>query len=244
MNHHSAARRLGVGSAAVVAAVIMAACGSSSKTASVSGGATTLSSSAETTTVAAAVPVVNTATYPGLGTILVDGQSRTLYHFTAEKNGTIACTGSCTSLWLPLTVPAGSGTPAAGPGVTGTLSTVARPEGTTQVAFNGMPLYRFARDSKPGDAAGQGFGGVWFVIKVGTSSGGTATTAAATAAGPVPTTPHGPAATSPPVTSRPTSPPPTAPHTAPPTAPPPTSPPPTAPHTIPPTTRCAYPPCY
>ena len=40
-----------------------------------------------------------------------------------------------------------------------------RPDGKMQVTFNGKPLYRFSGDSKNGDAKGQGFDGVWFVIK-------------------------------------------------------------------------------
>ena len=51
----------------------------------------------------------------------------------------------------------------AGDGVPGTLSTFARPDGSMQVAYNGIPLYYFAKDTKAGDVTGQGVGGKWFV---------------------------------------------------------------------------------
>jgi predicted lipoprotein with Yx(FWY)xxD motif len=76
----------------------------------------------------------------------------------------IICTGACAKLWLPLLVPSRSTRLLAANGVHGRLSIVRRPSGTLQVAFNGLPLYTFARDHRPGDVNGQGFGGVWFVL--------------------------------------------------------------------------------
>ncbi len=36
-----------------------------------------------------------------------------------------------------------------------------RADGSTQVTLNGWPLYRFARDTAPGDTKGEGVGGTW-----------------------------------------------------------------------------------
>ena len=47
--------------------------------------------------------------------------------------------------------------------MTGQLTTFARPDGTMQVAYNGIPLYYFAGDTKAGDTTGQGKNGKWFV---------------------------------------------------------------------------------
>ena len=47
--------------------------------------------------------------------------------------------------------------------MTGALTTVARADGSMQVALNGMPLYYFAKDAKAGDTNGQGLNGKWFV---------------------------------------------------------------------------------
>src|SRR5581483_10722911 len=56
------------------------------------------------------------------GSLLVTGSGMTLYHYTAEKRGSIACTGACTKLWPPLLVKT---KPTAGAGATaGKLSTI------------------------------------------------------------------------------------------------------------------------
>lgn len=93
-----------------------------------------------------------------LGNILTNAQGFTLYVYAKDSNGTSACTGGCASNWPPLTA---SGTPTAPSSVTGTLSTIKRADGSTQVTYNGKPLYTFIKDTAPGDTAGQGFGGVW-----------------------------------------------------------------------------------
>ena len=85
-----------------------------------------------------------------------------LYFFTKDTkdSGTSACTGSCLVQWPPLTTTSGS---PAGEGVTGKLGTISTPDGKKQVTLNGMPLYYFAKDTKPGDILGQGVGGVWYL---------------------------------------------------------------------------------
>lgn len=97
-----------------------------------------------------------------LGTILTDAEGRTLYIFTNDEPGVSNCTGGCASAWPPLTT---QGEPQAGQGVdAGALGTIERPDGTTQVTYKDQPLYRYGADINPGDANGQGVGGVWFVI--------------------------------------------------------------------------------
>jgi len=100
-----------------------------------------------------------------LGQTLVDGQGRTLYLFEADQAGKSACNGACTSAWPPYL---SNGTPHAGTGVTGALlGTSVRGAGGTQVTYHGHPLYYYAGDSRPGDAAGQGldqFGAKWYVL--------------------------------------------------------------------------------
>ena len=100
-----------------------------------------------------------------VGTALVDGQGRTLYLFEADKGSTSTCNSACASLWPPATT---SGKPTAGPGVDAAkLGTTKRSDGTVEVTYNGHPLYRYAPDTKPGDATGQGlnqFGAPWYVL--------------------------------------------------------------------------------
>ena len=45
------------------------------------------------------------------------------------------------------------------------VSTFKRSDGGVQLAVDGWPLYRFAKDLKPGVWKGQGNNGVWFVIQ-------------------------------------------------------------------------------
>ena len=53
----------------------------------------------------------------------------------------------------------------AGEGVNATLlGTITRDDGTTQVTYNGWPLYYFAGDTAPGDTTGQDMEGVWFLV--------------------------------------------------------------------------------
>jgi predicted lipoprotein with Yx(FWY)xxD motif len=77
----------------------------------------------------------------------------TLYAFSPDSATTSQCSGQCAVIWPPvLTTTA----PAAGSGVTASLlGTIARPDGTFQVTYNGHPLYFFA---KALDAGTQGAG--------------------------------------------------------------------------------------
>lgn len=97
-------------------------------------------------------------------TILVTAGGRTLYHLTPESARHIICTGACAKLWPPLLVRSRGTRLRASNAVHGRLSIVRRPDGKLQAALNGLPLYTFARDHRPGDVKGQGFGGVWFVL--------------------------------------------------------------------------------
>jgi hypothetical protein len=47
------------------------------------------------------------------------------------------------------------------------LGVIQRADGTYQVTYNDMPLYRFIKDTQPGDANGQGLlNGAWTVALV------------------------------------------------------------------------------
>ena len=100
-----------------------------------------------------------------LGKVLVDGQGRTLYLFEADQGTTSTCDGACASAWPPLTT---SGAPIVGAGVSASkLGTTTRGDGTTEVTYNGHPLYTFAGDSAPGETSGQGsdaFGAEWYAL--------------------------------------------------------------------------------
>ena len=90
-----------------------------------------------------------------LGKILVDGQGRTLYMFASDtpNSGRSACNSGCIGEWPALTVAAGS-TPTGGAGVPGRFGTIRRGDGSTQVTYNGLPLYFFSGDSAAGQVNG------------------------------------------------------------------------------------------
>ena len=113
---------------------------------------------------------VSSARVGSLGAILVNQSGLTLYRYSPDGKGKTTCTGTCAMDWPPLTLPAGTTTPTGSAGVsTAALGTITRPGGARQVTFDGMPLYRFSGDSGPGQAHGQGVGGVWFVLSPSTS---------------------------------------------------------------------------
>jgi predicted lipoprotein with Yx(FWY)xxD motif len=105
---------------------------------------------------AASGETVKATSVGSIGTVLVAGSNgMTVYTFTKDvkDSGKSACSGDCLVKWPALTVAAGE-TPKGGEGVTGTLATITRDDGTLQVTYNGLPLYFFQGDSAPGDANG------------------------------------------------------------------------------------------
>jgi predicted lipoprotein with Yx(FWY)xxD motif len=97
-----------------------------------------------------------------LGSFLADDKGMTLYLFTKDTPNTSNCYNSCAQLWPPLLT---NGAPVAGSGVDASLlGTTTRTDGSTQVTYNGWPLYYYAPDTKPGDVTGQNVGSVWFVV--------------------------------------------------------------------------------
>jgi predicted lipoprotein with Yx(FWY)xxD motif len=133
-----------------------------------------LSACAKSTTPSAGSPpetgsaAISTASISGVGTVLVDAKGLTLYYLTTETPGKIMCIGSCASAWPPLLLPTGATSATAGSGVEAKkLGTITRPDGGTQVTYNGMPLYLFASDKSPGQATGQGVEGFNVVTATG-----------------------------------------------------------------------------
>ncbi len=102
--------------------------------------------------------------HTSLGSVLTGADGKTLYLFTKDSGGKSACAGQCVSNWPPLTVPSGQ-TATAGTGVTGTLGTIARDDGSMQVTIAGHPLYRYAADKAAGDTNGEGVKDTWFAVK-------------------------------------------------------------------------------
>jgi predicted lipoprotein with Yx(FWY)xxD motif len=154
---------------AAVAALTFSACG----------GSTTSSAPPSSPGGSVTAQTISLSKVDGVGEILVDGNGDTLYAADQEADGKVLCTGSCASIWLPLTLPAGVDTPTAGSDLAANVSVVQRPDGKEQVAFDGKPLYRFAQDQGPGAISGNGlsdnFNGMsftWHVASPGPLEGG------------------------------------------------------------------------
>ncbi|MFD6890993.1 SCO0930 family lipoprotein, partial [Streptomyces sp. NPDC059957] len=68
---------------------------------------------------------------------------------------------ACATLWPA--VPADGAQAPAGIDA-GLLGSVERSDGTRQLTLAGWPVYRYAKDTKPGDAKGEGVGGTWHAL--------------------------------------------------------------------------------
>ena len=94
--------------------------------------------------------------------MLTNANGLTLYSFAPDTPAKSNCNGPCAAYWPPVT-----GTPAAGPGITGRLGTIKRSDGSTQATYNRHPLYTYIGDTSPGQAKGNNLnlnGGLWHEI--------------------------------------------------------------------------------
>ena len=102
--------------------------------------------------------------------MLAGSRGLTLYYYTEDKpgSGKSVCTGACAKAWPPLTAPVKA---PAGAKMPGPIGMITRAGGVKQVTINGYPVYYYAEDMAPGQAAGNGAGGSWHVIKIRTAAG-------------------------------------------------------------------------
>ncbi|KIA71336.1 lipoprotein [Arthrobacter sp. MWB30] len=151
--------KVGFGLGALIVAAALAGCGSSSGTSTSAPPSAASSSPAASTAAGAEMKTASSSA----GQIVVDSKGMSLYFFTKDvkDSGTSACTGACLQAWPVFTTT--SDAPGVD-GVTGTVGTIATPDGKKQVTLNGMPLYYYAKDKAAGDVTGQGVGGVWYLV--------------------------------------------------------------------------------
>ena len=150
--------------------LLVAAC-SSSSTATTGSGSAPSSSAAPANSAAPATSAGSNAAASGTtlssktiggATLLTNDKGFTLYTFVPDTATASKCYGSCATYWPPVKGPATAGT-----GVTGTLGTITRTDGTKQVTWNGHPLYTYVGDTAPGQDKGNNLnlsGGVWHVV--------------------------------------------------------------------------------
>ena len=159
-------------------AVSSASTGSSSSTSSPTSTANakaTQSSSASKQT-AEAQPSTNAGvTFPPIGTtvlivqhsnlgwVMAKADGYVVYTYAKDsKDGAPTCTGSCASVWAPVT-----GMPKAGPAdnFPGSFGVVTGAGGTKVITYNGYPLYTYV-GAPPLSTKGNGIDGEWHVIKL------------------------------------------------------------------------------
>jgi predicted lipoprotein with Yx(FWY)xxD motif len=90
--------------------------------------------------------------------LVVAKNGMTLYTFDKDAGGVSACYDDCAKKWPPYV-----GT--ADEKLTEGWTLAKRKDDTMQWAYDGKPVYFFAKDKAKGDATGDGLGDVWHVIK-------------------------------------------------------------------------------
>ncbi len=169
-----------VGAVVAVGSVALAGCGANASTGASSTAGTSASTTAsptsqasatsaptttESTSSTSAVPATGSAVEIKIvstpyGMALGGPDGRVLYAWDKEADGSVVCVdAACVEKWPPLlasTVTAVSGVDSA------QFSVIVRPDGTTQAALHGKPLYNMMADA-PGEANCQGGDGWWIV---------------------------------------------------------------------------------
>jgi predicted lipoprotein with Yx(FWY)xxD motif len=97
------------------------------------------------------------------GNIITDGNGKSLYFFTKDKDtSTSVCNGGCATIW-PVFI---GDSLVIGPGLDAEdFGKIIRSDGQHQTTFKGWPLYYYSGDAAPGDVNGENVAGVWFVAK-------------------------------------------------------------------------------
>lgn len=158
-------RVIAIGAAA--GALLLAGCGDDDDD---GGSGTTVPATSAATTTETVPPPAATGTRikasnSDYGQILFDGDDQAIYLFDKESGPTSECYGDCADAWPPVLT---EGAPRVGSGADPSLlGATERNDGTTQVTYNGHPLYYYV-DDPAGEVLCQNieeFGGLWLVVK-------------------------------------------------------------------------------
>jgi predicted lipoprotein with Yx(FWY)xxD motif len=130
----------------------------------------------------AASGAVSVKQVDGVGQTLVDSAGKTVYFADQETGGTIKCTASCLSFWMPVAGSADAAKSMAGLGVVKRSDT-----GNDQLTYQGKPLYTFKLDTAAGQGKGNNvqdaFAGTTFTWHAATTTAAAPTQAPATGGG-------------------------------------------------------------
>lgn len=148
-------------------ALLAAACGSSSSSSSSSSSTAASTPATSTPASTSSSPMLSVRSLPGLGTVLVNAQGRTLYTFAPDHGKKVTCVGQCAAVWPPLAASSAQKPPVASGVRASLVGSDPNPSGGRVVTYAGWPLYLYTADPKAGTDNGQGInsaGGLWHVI--------------------------------------------------------------------------------
>ncbi len=105
-----------------------------------------------------ASPAPTTMSQTTAGNVMTTPVGMTLYTFDKDTAGKSNCNGECAQYWPPLIANQDSSP-------MGNLTLITRDDGQMQWATaNGLPLYTYIQDKRPGDVKGDKFHNTWHVV--------------------------------------------------------------------------------
>ena len=161
-------------------ALALSACASSASSSSSTPATTAPAAGGSSAAASGGGTTVNMTTINGTA-VLTSSSGKTLYWFAPDTSTASKCSGSCATYWPPVTGPVTGGS-----GVTGTLSTITRADGTIQATYDGHPLYTYVGDTAAGQAKGNGLnlsGGLWYEMTVSGAKPAASTSGGSTSGG-------------------------------------------------------------
>jgi predicted lipoprotein with Yx(FWY)xxD motif len=158
-------------SCAAVIAAMLAGCARSDSVADTTAASAGRVDSAGTAAQAVPAPAVategamRTANAAGVGRYLTDANGRALYVFLKDQKSVSTCMDTCAAAWPPF----GASSPASKDSIVeaAMVGTINRSDNRSQSTYNGLPLYYYGDDKKPGDIKGHGkneFGDWWYLL--------------------------------------------------------------------------------
>lgn len=93
-----------------------------------------------------------------LGSVMTTPEGATVYTFDNDELGKSTCYADCAQTWPPV-IASGGAQPY------GRMSLASREDGQRQWAYDGKPLYTFAKDRMHGDVKGENAGDNWHVVR-------------------------------------------------------------------------------
>ena len=98
---------------------------------------------------------------PATGLVVTNHLGFAVYGLTGETTDALVCVDECLQVWIPVAPRIGTTASVLEPTLYGTF---ARPDGISQVTYNDIPLYTWARDEAVGITGGAGVAGTWFAL--------------------------------------------------------------------------------